>query len=173
MPFTPYHFGPGLLAGVLLFPLFDLVAVLIGCVILDIEPMFILFLGLGGPLHGISHTYLVATVVSVFVTGILWLLREPITSIASVVGVIQEPRKIRIFFGSLIGTYSHVFLDSFLYSEMNPFFPLLGNPFLGLVSISFVYDLCVYCGLVGFALYIVRFFVLNRNRPAETTSPFA
>ena len=61
-----------------------------------------------------------------------------------------------IISASLIGTYSHVLLDSFLYSEMNPFFPLLGNPFLGLLGFGFVYNLCVVLGLVGFFIYLLR-----------------
>ena len=132
MPFTPYHFGPALLAGVLLFPFFDFVAMMVACIVLDIEPILVLFLRLGGPLHGISHTYLVATIVSFLVTSLLWLLRRPIGSIVELFGVVQEPKILRILAASLFGTYTHVFMDSFIYVEMNPLFPILGNPFLGL-----------------------------------------
>ncbi len=152
MPFTPFHFGPALLAGVILFPFFDLATMLIGCVLLDIEPMLVLFLGLGGPLHGISHTYLVATLVSVVVSAIIWLVREPIKSIISAFGVVQEPKKIRIFIASLFGTYTHVFMDSFIYGEMNPFFSILGNPFLGLIASVVIYQFCLYCGILGVVL---------------------
>jgi hypothetical protein len=173
MPFTPYHFGPALLAGVLLFPFFDLVAMLVACVVLDIEPILVLFLRLGGPLHGISHTYLVATIVSLIVTGILWLLRKPISSIVEVFGVVQEPKKLRILVASLFGTYSHVFMDSFIYPEMNPLFPLIGNPFLGLIATSVIYQFCLYCGLIGVALYFVRFWLLKREQDDDgITDPF-
>lgn len=173
MPFTPYHFGPALLAGVILFPFFDLAAMLIACVILDIEPMLVLFLGLGGPLHGISHTYLVATVVSIVVTGVLWLLREPIKSIMSTFGVVQEPKKVSIFIASLFGTYSHVFMDSFLYSEMNPLFPILGNPFLGLIAMGVIYQFCLYCGIIGAMLYFIRFCIMNKAPDVSIESPFS
>ncbi len=172
MPFTPYHFGPALLAGVLLFPFFDFVAMMIASVILDIEPILVLFLGLGGPLHGISHTYLVATLVSVLVTGILWLLRGPIASIVSLLEVVQEPKKIRIFVASLFGTYTHVFMDSFIYWEMNPFFPLLGNPFLGLIATGVIYQFCLYCGIFGVLLYFVRFCILKKDPVDSLESPF-
>lgn len=173
MPFTPYHFGPALLAGVLLFPYFDLVAILVACVILDIEPMLVLFLNLGGPLHGISHTYLVATVVSFLVAGVLWLLRNPIVSVAEVFGVIQEPKKERILAACLFGTYSHVLMDSFLYGEMNPFYPILGNPFLGLISSPFIHQFCLYCGLIGIVLYFVRFWILKKETGVQDTDPFS
>jgi hypothetical protein len=56
----------------------------------------------------------VATIVSILVSGVLWLLREPIASIVSMFGVVQEPKKSRILVASLFGTYSHVFMDSFI-----------------------------------------------------------
>ncbi|MFW9848743.1 MAG: hypothetical protein ACFFF4_06365 [Candidatus Thorarchaeota archaeon] len=172
MPFTPYHFGPALLAGVLLFPYFDLVAMLVASVILDIEPMLVLFLNLGGPLHGITHTYLMATIVSFIVTGVLWVLRKPMAFFAEIFGIIQEPRKVRILAASLFGTYSHVFMDSFLYVEMNPLFPILGNPFLGLIASSLIYQFCLYCGLIGLVLYFVRFWILKKEPGAQNTDPF-
>ncbi|MEM2141949.1 MAG: hypothetical protein QXQ81_01655, partial [Candidatus Thorarchaeota archaeon] len=46
-------------------------------------------------------------------------------------------------------TCSHVLLDSFLYPEMNPLFPILGNPFLGMVSHYSLYVYCTYLGLAG------------------------
>jgi len=172
MPFTPYHFGPALLAGVILFPYFDLVAMLVASVILDIEPMLVLFLSLGGPLHGITHTYLVATIVSFIVAGALWVLRKPIAFFAEIFGVIQEPRKVRILAASIFGTYSHVLMDSFLYGEMNPFYPILGNPFLGLIASSLIYQFCLYCGLIGIVLYFVRFWILKKEPDAQNIDPF-
>lgn len=172
MPFTPYHLGPALLAGVALFPFIDIVAVLVASVVLDIEPMLVLFLNLGGPLHGLSHTYLAATLVSFAVTGVLWLFRNVITAVVSLFGVVQEPKKLGILAATLFGTYSHVLLDSFLYAEMNPFFPVPGNPFLGLVASAAIYQFCLYCGAIGALLYIVRFCVLKRASRVESIDPF-
>ena len=166
MPFTPYHFGPALLAGVVLFPFFDFVAIMVCCVILDIEPILVLFLGLGGPLHGISHTYLIATIVAIIASAVLWFLRNPISSFVSLFGIEQEPKKIRILIASFFGTYSHVFMDSFIYSEMHPFYPLLGNPFLGLIATGLIYQFCLICGAVGIALYFVRFCVFQKSNSA-------
>lgn len=172
MPFTPYHLGPALLAGVALFPFIDFVAILVASVILDIEPMLVLFLNLSGPLHGVSHTYLAATLVSFAITGVFWLFRNELTAIASLFGVVQEPRKLGLLAASLFGTYSHVFLDSFLYAEMNPFFPVLGNPFLGLITSAAIYQFCLYCGAIGALLYIVRFCVLKRAPRGGRIDPF-
>jgi hypothetical protein len=157
LPFTPFHFGPVLLAGVILFPFFDIAAIMISSVILDVEPLLIIIFDLGGPLHGIFHTYLLATVVAFIVSIVLWLLRNPISSVVSIFGIKQEPKKHRILLASIFGTYSHVFMDSFLYPEMNPFFPLLGNPFLGLIASSLIYQFCTICGIIGIIIYLGRF----------------
>lgn len=164
MPFTPYHLGPALLIGVIIFPFVDIIGILIGSIILDIEPLLILTTGTGQPLHGISHTYLVATIVAVLTTAIIWVLRGPLYEILSVFKINQEPSIKRIGGSSIFGTYSHVLLDSFLYPEMNPLFPILGNPFLGLVSSAIIYQFCLYCGIVGLLVYLIRFIA----RPSST-----
>ncbi len=172
MPFTPFHFGPALLTGVLLFPFIDLVAIMVSSVILDIEPFLVLFLRLQAPLHGLSHTYLVATIVAILTAGVLWLLRTPITDIASMFGVTQEPSKQGIFLACLFGTYSHVLMDSFIYAEMNPFFPIVGNPFLGLVAVAVIYQFCLYSGIVGFLLYFIRFYIIGKRPGSDVVDPF-
>lgn len=164
MPFTPYHLGPALLIGVIFFPFVDIIAILVGSIILDIEPLLILTIGTGQPLHGISHTYLVATIVALLTTGIIWVLRGPLYEILSVFRIKQEPSIKKIGVSSILGTYSHVLMDSFLYPEMNPLFPILGNPFLGMVSVAFIYQLCLYCGIAGLFVYLIRFIL----RPSTT-----
>ncbi|MHA1637578.1 MAG: hypothetical protein ACTSUB_06130 [Candidatus Thorarchaeota archaeon] len=159
MPFTPYHLGPTLLIGVIFFPFVDIIAILIGSIILDIEPFLLLTIGSGQPLHGISHTYLVATIVALLTTGIIWALRGPLYEILSIFRINQEPSIRKIGMSSILGTYSHVLMDSFLYTEMNPLFPIHGNPFLGLVSAVFIYQLCLYCSIAGIVIYIFRFLI--------------
>lgn len=158
MPFTPYHFGPGLLVGVLLFPFIDLPTVIAASVILDLEPLSVLLLDLPLPLHGFFHTYLGATIVAFLLAIAIWPFRGHLNKIVSIFGMHQESSFRHIFPTSIIGTYSHVLLDSFLYAEMNPFFPLLGNPFLGIVQGAFVYNICVIFGLLGIGVYILRLF---------------
>ncbi len=159
MPFTPYHFGPALLLGVIFFPFLDIIALLISSVILDIEPLIILVIGTGQPLHGIMHTYLVATLVAMLVSAIIWLLRGPLYQFLSLFGIDQEASKMRIVISSLIGTNSHVLLDSFIYPEMNPFFPIMGNPFLGLIATAAIYQFCLICGVAGIIVYMFRFLI--------------
>ena len=156
MPFTPYHFGPGLVLGVILFPFVDMATVLIASVILDIEPIVVLFFGLPYPIHGFFHTYLGASIAALVLSGIAYSIREYLNNFVSLFGLHQRSSHLHIIGASFVGTYFHVFLDSFLYSDMNPFYPILGNQFLGFFPSGAVYNFCLICGFVGFICYIVR-----------------
>jgi hypothetical protein len=50
---------------------------------------------------------------------------------------------------------------------MNPFFPLIGNPFIGIVPSIFVYSLCIYLGLLGIGVCIVRILYNQLNLGQE------
>lgn len=169
MPFTPYHLGPGILLGVLFFPFIDLSTVIVASVILDLEPLAVLLLNLPLPLHGFFHTYLGATIVAILLTFTIWPFRGYLNKIVSTFGLHQESSLRHIVPASIIGTYSHIFLDSFLYVEMNPFYPLMGNPFLGLVQGAFVYNICIGFGILGIGVYLLRI-IYNQYKPTLTGS---
>ena len=156
MPFTPYHFGPGLFLGIGLFPFVDLSTIMIASVVLDIEPLAIIIFGLPVPLHGCLHSYIGATIIACILSIAIYPFRSHLNEIVSLLGLHQESSLRHILPASFIGTYSHVFLDSFIYSEMNPFYPFIGNPFLGIWPTSFVYSLCIQLGLIGLGLYAIR-----------------
>ncbi len=164
MPFTPYHLGPALLFGLLLFPIVDITALLLSSVLVDVEPLYVIMFAPGLPLHGILHTYIGATGIAILNAVIVWSLRNWIHQILAIFKIDQNSSFIRIFGTSLLGTYSHIFLDSFIYPEMNPLFPLMGNPFMGLVSSAAVYQFCTICFFLGFVLYLARFFVIPMAR---------
>ena len=156
MPFTPYHFGPALLLGILLFPFIDLATVMMASVVVDLEPLVVLFLGLPYPLHGFFHTYLGATIAALVLSAFVYPFRKYLNMIVSLFGLHQRSSLRHIIGASFVGTFSHVFLDSLLYAEMNPFFPILGNPFVGLYSFAVVYNICLIAGFVGFIGYVIR-----------------
>jgi hypothetical protein len=163
MPFTPFHLGPALLIGMLLFPWVSIASILISSIIVDIEPACVLFMGIGGPLHGPLHSYLGATMMSFGTTLVIYPFRKPIVTILSWFRIDQDASLRLIFLTALLWTYSHIFLDSFLYSEMNPFLPLLGNPFYGLVDSGTVYLWCSVSFIMGLVLYVYRFLIVKRT----------
>ncbi len=141
MPITPFHLGPALLLGIL-FGL-NIPAVLVGSVILDLEALYLL-LGGAGYLHGFFHSYIGASIVSV------------------ALGFAFGKYFPNIFPGLLAGAYSHVFLDSFLYPDVRPFWPMAANPFLGMASSYTVYTSATFALVAGILFYA---FLKIKKRP--------
>lgn len=156
MPFTPFHLGPALLIGLLLFSYVDFASIMISSVIVDVEPLSILVFRLQMPLHGFFHTYLGGTILAIFTAVAIYLLRGWLNKILARFRIQQNSSFRRILYTSLFGVYFHIFLDSFLYGEMNPFYPLTGNPFLRAISSVAVYEFCTVSFIVGFILYIYK-----------------
>ena len=156
MPFTPFHLGPALLIGLLMFNLLDLPTFLIANVIVDIEPLLVLALGLPLPLHGLLHTYLGGSILAVSLSLVMARVRGLLTGLTKVFRVEQEYTVKTICLSSFSGIYVHILLDSFLYHEMKPLYLLTVNPFLGALSSAQVYTLCTVSLAIGAAIYIGR-----------------
>jgi membrane-bound metal-dependent hydrolase YbcI (DUF457 family) len=68
----------------------------------------------------------------------------------------QLPMSITII-SSLIGVWSHVFLDSIMHQDMMPFSPFSdANPFLGFVSLTQLHWGCIFSGVLGTILWALR-----------------
>jgi len=157
MPFTPFHLGPALLFGLALFFVFDLPTLLIASVIPDVEPFYVMYFHVSGyPLHGFFHSYLGSSILAVLAVAIIYPLRGLLNKIMMAFRISQKSSFKKILFTSFVGTYSHVFLDSFLYSEMVPFYPLQGNPFINALSDSVVYGLCGVTFILDIFLYLFK-----------------
>ena len=154
MPFTPFHFGPTLMLGLLLRRI-SLPAILIGSVIADGEGFSVLFLGLDYPLHGYAHTFLGASIIAILLIIVLYLLRSPMEKVMDFVRLPQQVTWPGLAIGSFIGTFSHVILDSFLYTDIKPFYPSNYNPFYAFISSPFVYKTCTLLFVGGIIIYVI------------------
>jgi len=168
MPLTPFHLGPPLLIGLLLFPLLDLPAFLVSSVIVDLEPFlyeFILFpLGIslsefyyttGG--HGFLHTYLGATFIAMLVTIMMFKLREYTYRIAKRFELEQKSSPKKILISSLLGIYFHIFIDSFMHLGMMPFYPLKFNVFYIPSSGDVITVLCFISFILASLFYLSKY----------------
>ncbi len=169
MPLTPYHFGPGLFIGLLFLSFIDFPTFLIANVIVDIEPIFILFFRLNLPMHGFFHSFLGGTIIALILTVIMTKIRKYFTPIMSFFKIEQKISFTRILFASLLGVYIHILFDSPIYTDIRPFFPFDFNPFYRSTSMpgSLEAKICVWCFLSGGAVYIIRliiFLVKNRRK---------
>ncbi|MEE9377307.1 MAG: hypothetical protein V3V33_04645 [Candidatus Lokiarchaeia archaeon] len=169
MPFTPYHFGPGLFIGLLFLSFIDLPTFLIASVIVDIEPFLVLFFNLNYPLHGFFHSFIGGTIIALILAVIMTKIREIFTPIMSFFKIEQEISFKKILLASLLGIYIHILLDSPIYTDIRPFFPLDFNPFYRSTSLPGLLEtmICVWCFLAGVIVYIIRliiFAVKNRRK---------
>jgi membrane-bound metal-dependent hydrolase YbcI (DUF457 family) len=161
VPFTPFHLGPAFLFGLVLSAAFDLPALLVASVIPDLEPFCVLYFHVSGyPLHGFFHSYLGSSIFAFAVILMVYPFRGLLDRIMTAFRIPQKSSFKKILFTSFVGVYFHVFLDSFLYEEMMPFYPLQGNPFFNsssaFGSYSVVYGFCGLTALLGIALYFYK-----------------
>jgi len=159
MPFTIFHIGPAILIGLLLFSRLDFVSFMISSVILDVEPLCIALFCPWMPLHGFFHSYLGATFLGVLTAIGVYFLRSWLSRILAWFKVKQEPSFKKMLYTSTLGVYFHVFLDSFLYAEMEPFYPLTGNPFFEVLGFGAIYGFCTASFIIGAILYLYKFII--------------
>ncbi len=154
MPFTPIHMGPGILFKALLQSSFSLMVFGWTQIVMDVQPLIVMITG-EGHLHGFTHTYIGAFLIAIFAA----LSGKYLSQIGLLLLQLSPDRPIQIrwwvaFLSAFIGGFSHVYLDSLMHSDVQPFYPfVLTNSFVDLVSISVLHKICIYSGLVGAAIY--------------------
>ncbi|WP_145178914.1 DUF4184 family protein [Gimesia aquarii] len=166
MPFTPFHFCPGLLAKAFSPRYFWLTSFVLANVLIDLEVLYYLSKN-DPPIHRYLHTYLGGIFMGVFAG----LLMFGVIQIACRVlpahsrwraRVIQAP-KLQLLWQSLIagliGGVTHIFLDSLMHEEMNPFWPIAdGNGLAGMLSVG-----TLHIGLAAAGLFSLIFWLLLRE----------
>ena len=154
MPFTPLHMGPGIFIKAVLQSSFSLMVFGWTQIIMDLQPLIVMITG-QGHLHGFTHTYIGAVLLAIFsaISG------KYISEIGLIILGLAHSNTIKIlwrvsFLSAFIGSFSHVFLDSIMHIDVEPFYPIaLNNPFHDIISIPALHKLCLYSGLVGAAIY--------------------
>jgi hypothetical protein len=161
--------GPGLAVKAVFGRHFSLMVFGFAQVAIDIEPLVRIIRG-DAVLHGFTHTYLGATLVALLSV----IVGRPICQFlldhwkpeprSLFLNWLRGPRLISwpaAIAGGFVGTCSHVFLDSIMHYDMQPFRPLSeANALLHAISVGSLHLLCVVSGVLGvlllFSVYIVR-----------------
>ncbi|MEH6628650.1 MAG: metal-dependent hydrolase [Motiliproteus sp.] len=156
MPFTPLHMGPGILIKSVLQGSFSLMLFGWAQILMDIQPLLVMISG-EGELHGFSHTYIGATGLGLLAALTGKYLAEEILKRSSAAHYSRLPiRWPTALSSALIGSYSHVLLDSLMHYDIQPLWPFYeDNQLLSLVTISQLQQFCLYSGLLGAALYFL------------------
>jgi hypothetical protein len=158
MPITPFHFGPGLLFKAYAPARVSWLAFALANILIDLEPI-IYFLFTGDPAHRHLHSYIGATAVaavSVFPGRLLaecwlrWWNRHLNPAQARWLGTSTRVPLSAAIAGAVLGSFSHILLDSFMHADMLPSWPwAAGNGLLYQVSVDHLHLLCAGAGLWG------------------------
>lgn len=158
MPITPLHFGPSAIVSLPLSRYLDVPIFILASVIIDLEPLIVMVFDLNYPLHGIMHTYLIGGMI-----GLLWGLIGFYTF-----GILNWGMRIlklsysknfrRTLLSGLLGAWFHILLDSFLYQDIKPFFPLDIKPLYQMIDPSLIYSACLISFIPAIIIYVIKVF---------------
>jgi membrane-bound metal-dependent hydrolase YbcI (DUF457 family) len=154
MPFTPIHMGPGIFIKALLQSSFSLMVFGWTQIVMDIQPLITMIIG-HGHIHGFTHTYSGAVLIALFsaVTG------KYLSQLGLKILEINTKDAGNIawwicFLSAFIGSFSHVFLDSIMHADVQPFYPfILTNSMQEIIPVWMLHKVCLYSGLVGAVIY--------------------
>jgi hypothetical protein len=69
MPFTPFHLGPGLVFGIVLFRWLDFPTFITASIVVDLRATLVFFGILEGRLHGPLHTFVFGTILAIVLSA--------------------------------------------------------------------------------------------------------
>lgn len=156
MPFTPFHFGPGLLLKSLSPRHFSFTAFVATQVVIDCETLYYLAQN-AYPVHRTLHTLVGATAAGLGTSALLIGGKRIANRLAHTGSrkaydpiVVAETSTNGILTGGVLGGLSHSVLDSIMHRDVRPFGPWSSdNPFLDVIGLGTLHTLCVLSGLIG------------------------
>lgn len=152
MSITPFHFESGFLLSELTARNVSFLLFIIIQVIIDVESVFNIVMG-NYPVHHYAHSFAGNIILTIVLSAIFHVAKTWLKSFRFFGGL-----NLRIvIITTLIGSLSHTFFDSIMHSDAQPFSPITAiNPFLGINSLPFLHDVCVYSALIGFVIFSFR-----------------
>jgi nitric oxide reductase large subunit len=143
MPFTPFHLG---INASISFPLrkyIDVPIFILVNVAIDIEPLIVLSYNLTYPVHGYYHTLMFGSIVGIVFSLFAYQSRNVVHKVMDFFYFPYETTYKKILLSSLLGVWFHILLDSPLYTDIQPFYPLQMNPLYNVISTWTIYLLCI------------------------------
>jgi hypothetical protein len=155
MPFTPFHFGPGVLCKAAAPRRVSLSAFAVANVAIDVEPLT-RHLRHQWPLHGPVHTLCVAGPVGLASGAALWAVSGAF--LPRLPPIAREDLALRAaLIGGFLGGFSHPILDGLVHPDVRPLWPfspitwVLPAPGIAMVPLA-----CTIAGVLGALLWVAR-----------------
>lgn len=158
MPYTPFHFGPGLLVKAADPRHVSFTAYAMANVAVDCEPFFNILLR-HHPAHGHVHTLVVAAPLGLAAGAITALLLRRFfrRTVSSNPLLRAEAAFGAALWGGFLGGASHPLIDGMMHKDAHPFWPwTLRDPLLWLVPVWSIYVGCAVAGLLGWWILRAR-----------------
>ena len=157
MPFTPYHFGPSGLIGLVFKKWIDLPVFLLANVIVDIEVL----LFRSWPIHRYVHTFLIGAVV-----GIIWgLAAYPLRNIIfkkamKIIRIPYQTNLLKMIISGILGIWLHTVVDAIYHYDVRIFWPnKTARPLYRLLSRNQIETLCLICLAAALIIYFINLYV--------------
>jgi hypothetical protein len=159
MPFTLFHFGPGLLAKAAAPTRVSFTAFAVTQVFIDIETLYHL-VRRDWPVHGQLHSFIGASSVGLLAAGAVFAGRPilnrflPANATSAVTAELTAQSAV---IGGLLGGATHTVLDAIMHPDVSPLWPFApGNGLVGLVSAGVLEAGCVLAAVIGLSLLWLR-----------------
>jgi hypothetical protein len=154
MPFTLFHLGPGFGLGLLLRKYLHAPTFIFANVIIDVEPFLVLVFNLNYPLHGYLHTFLLAIPAGLTFGYIMYLLEKLLRPLYKIFLLEASNLNLRSFLAAgALGTGLHLLMDTPLYEDVKPFYPITINPLYKASLALDIYVICIWMGIFGIIYY--------------------
>ena len=158
MPITPFHFGPGILIKSASPRKISWAMFTLANVAIDLEPI-VYFVLTGDPAHRHLHTYLGAGLLAVacallgrrLCEKLLVFWNSRLDQAQTLWLAVETSIPLRMaLISALLGTWSHVFLDSVMHTDIQPAWPFSHvNPLRWVWPMDFLHIWCVMLGVWG------------------------
>ncbi len=155
MPFTPFHLGPAPAIGLPLRRHIHVPTFIIAYIIVDLEPFITLVFDLNYPLHSYLHTIMGTFAIGLVLSYLMYVLEGIFSPLWRRLFLESEPcYNLRAFaVAGVSGAILHVLMDSLLYSDINPLYPIPINPLYNPGLTIIIYDACIFLGTLGLLYY--------------------
>ncbi len=156
MPFTPFHFGPAILIGLLMLNYLDFPTFILANIIIDWRAALAFIGFLDGPLHGWVHTYLGALLMAACLSAAMIKIRPLLDESLEEMKIVQEVNRRKIVLAAVSGVLLHVTIDAMHHPFMQPFAPFSFRPLLGTASTTELRTVLFVMLLLSYPVYLAH-----------------